>query len=265
MAGETGRHPYLLRQDAMEEVLDEALADDRGLSFLGAATGSGKNYVAARWCARQLLAGAAPEGGFAGLGPEAGAAARARRSVIAVVIPNKANRSAFRGLVVEFLENAGWAPDVAERAVVEVAAEGDGLLGLIRAGRAGERPIARADAKPELARGLEARWEGAVRAGAAYIEVAGIGAGKDTADFARTAYARAERDLRRFVEHGEAGEAARRGELLNEEAARAAGRGRRAGEGLVRRLRRRVRHRVGQRGAPLPRGLGRGRGIWRRP
>lgn len=75
------------RQKAMQQLIDLTLRQDCGLRFLGAATGSGKNYCAEQVVSKILSQGYNPKTGYLNALPG--------RKYIVFVIPGRANRSGF--------------------------------------------------------------------------------------------------------------------------------------------------------------------------
>ena len=211
------RHPYLRRQDVMEECFDVALRKGCGLHLMGAATGSGKNYVAARWCAKVLSGGVDKHGNLsalktAGPGPD-GDEAPGRRYVV-VCIPNKANRRAFCRDVKKMLVQGGMAGDVADALILDLAAVGDGLFDYLtewytdKHGRRRQRAkgapcpfdLSRLEAKE--ARLLETRWREANAKAAVRCEQATLRTDANLSDEAYRLFSEAEAALRRVVRDG---------------------------------------------------------------
>lgn len=116
-AGDKELAPYLARQKAMREFFERALfvpkgqdnasdQDNNGLYFLGATTGSGKNYTAEQVTA-DLIAGGWDKPGYFNKCP-------GRRTLV-FVVPGKDNRDNYIASVRELLADQGMNSKDAER------------------------------------------------------------------------------------------------------------------------------------------------------
>lgn len=121
-AGDKELAPYLARQKAMREFFERALfvpqdqdgakdQDNNGLYFLGATTGSGKNYTAEQVTA-DLIAGGWDESGCFNK-------CRGRRTLV-FVVPGKDNRDNYVASVRELLAGQGMSCDEAARMVFDL-------------------------------------------------------------------------------------------------------------------------------------------------
>ena len=104
--------PYLARQKAMREFFERALfvpkdQDNNGLYFLGATTGSGKNYTAEQVTA-DLIAGGWDDSGCFNKCPG--------RRYLVFVVPGKDNRDNYVASVRKLLVEQGMDGDAAQRA-----------------------------------------------------------------------------------------------------------------------------------------------------
>lgn len=129
--------PYLARQKAMREFFERALfvpqdqdgakdQDNNGLYFLGATTGSGKNYTAEQVTA-DLIAGGWDESGCFNKCP-------GRRTLV-FVVPGKDNRDNYVASVRELLAGQGMSCDEAARMVFDLPRAGENILNWIEATR----------------------------------------------------------------------------------------------------------------------------------
>lgn len=123
--------PYLARQKAMREFFERALfvpkdQDNNGLYFLGATTGSGKNYTAEQVTA-DLIAGGWDESGCFNKCP-------GRRTLV-FVVPGKDNRDNYVASVRELLVGQGMDCDEAARMVFDLPRAGENILHWIEATR----------------------------------------------------------------------------------------------------------------------------------
>lgn len=136
-AGDKELAPYLARQKAMREFFERALfvpqdqdgakdQDNNGLYFLGATTGSGKNYTAEQVTA-DLIAGGWDESGCFNKCP-------GRRTLV-FVVPGKDNRDNYVASVRELLAEQGMSCDDAERMVFDLPRAGENILNWIEATR----------------------------------------------------------------------------------------------------------------------------------
>lgn len=127
--------PYLARQKAMREFFERALfvpqdqdgakdQDNNGLYFLGATTGSGKNYTAEQVTA-DLIAGGWDESGCFNK-------CRGRRTLV-FVVPGKDNRDNFVASVRELLAGQGMDPKDAARMVFDLPRAGENITNWIDA------------------------------------------------------------------------------------------------------------------------------------
>lgn len=116
--------PYLARQKAMREFFERALfvpkdQDNNGLYFLGATTGSGKNYTAEQVTA-DLIAGGWDESGCFNKCPG--------RRYLVFVVPGKDNRDNYVANVRKLLVDQGMDPKDAERMVFDLPRAGESVL-----------------------------------------------------------------------------------------------------------------------------------------
>lgn len=123
--------PYLARQKAMREFFERALfvpkdQDNNGLYFLGATTGSGKNYTAEQVTA-DLIAGGWDESGCFNKCP-------GRRTLV-FVVPGKDNRDNYVANVRQLLADQGMDSKDAERMVFDLPRAGENILHWIEATR----------------------------------------------------------------------------------------------------------------------------------
>lgn len=123
--------PYLARQKAMRELFERALfvpkdQDNNGLYFLGATTGSGKNYTAEQVTA-DLIAGGWDESGCFNKCP-------GRRTLV-FVVPGKDNRDNYVANVRQLLADQGMDSKDAERMVFDLPRAGENILHWIEATR----------------------------------------------------------------------------------------------------------------------------------
>lgn len=123
--------PYLVRQKAMREFFERALfvpkdQDNNGLYFLGATTGSGKNYTAEQVTA-DLIAGGWDESGCFNKCP-------GRRTLV-FVVPGKDNRDNYVANVRQLLVDQGMDCDDAARMVFDLPRAGENILHWIEATR----------------------------------------------------------------------------------------------------------------------------------
>lgn len=123
--------PYLARQKAMREFFERALfvpkdQDNNGLYFLGATTGSGKNYTAEQVTA-DLIAGGWDESGCFNKCP-------GRRTLV-FVVPGKDNRDNYVANVRQLLVDQGMDCDDAARMVFDLPRAGENILHWIEATR----------------------------------------------------------------------------------------------------------------------------------
>ena len=134
--------PYLARQKAMREFFERALfapkdQGNNGLYFLGATTGSGKNYTAEQVTA-DLIAGGWDDSGCFNKCPG--------RRYLVFVVPGKDNRDNYVASVRELLVNQGMDSKDAERMVFDLPRAGESLLNWIETtrgkGSVGVREIA---------------------------------------------------------------------------------------------------------------------------
>lgn len=127
--------PYLARQKAMREFFERALfapkdqdgaknQDNNGLYFLGATTGSGKNYTAEQVTA-DLIAGGWDESGCFNKCP-------GRRTLV-FVVPGKDNRDNYIASVRELLVERGMSSDEAVRMVFDLPRAGENIKNWIEA------------------------------------------------------------------------------------------------------------------------------------
>lgn len=127
--------PYLARQKAMREFFERALfapkdqdgaknQDNNGLYFLGATTGSGKNYTAEQVTA-DLIAGGWDESGCFNKCP-------GRRTLV-FVVPGKDNRDNYIASVRELLIHQGMDSKDAERMVFDLPRAGENIKNWIDA------------------------------------------------------------------------------------------------------------------------------------
>lgn len=125
--------PYLARQKAMREFFERALfvpqdqndakdQDNNGLYFLGATTGSGKNYTAEQVTA-DLIAGGWDESGCFNKCP-------GRRTLV-FVVPGKDNRDNYVASVRELLAGQGMSCDEAARMVFDLPRAGENITNWI--------------------------------------------------------------------------------------------------------------------------------------
>lgn len=115
--------PYLARQKAMREFFERALfvpkdQDNNGLYFLGATTGSGKNYTAEQVTA-DLIAGGWDESGCFNKCP-------GRRTLV-FVVPGKDNRDNYIASVRELLVDQGMDSKDAEHVVFDLPRAGENI------------------------------------------------------------------------------------------------------------------------------------------
>ena len=115
--------PYLARQKAMREFFERALfvpkdQDNNGLYFLGATTGSGKNYTAEQVTA-DLIAGGWEESGCFNKCP-------GRRTLV-FVVPGKDNRDNYVANVRQLLVDQGMDCDDAARMVFDLPCAGENI------------------------------------------------------------------------------------------------------------------------------------------
>ena len=129
--------PYLARQKAMREFFERALfvpkdqdntkdQDNNGLYFLGATTGSGKNYTAEQVTA-DLIAGGWDESGCFNKCPG--------RRYLVFVVPGKDNRDNYVAGVRELLVDQGMNSEDAARMVFDLPRAGESLLNWIETTR----------------------------------------------------------------------------------------------------------------------------------
>lgn len=123
--------PYLARQKAMREFFERVLfvpkdQDNNGLYFLGATTGSGKNYTAEQVTA-DLIAGGWDESGCFNKCP-------GRRTLV-FVVPGKDNRDNYVANVRQLLADQGMDSKDAERMVFDLPRAGENILHWIEATR----------------------------------------------------------------------------------------------------------------------------------
>lgn len=116
--------PYLARQKAMREFFERALfvpkdQDNNGLYFLGATTGSGKNYTAEQVTA-DLIAGGWDESGCFNKCP-------GRRTLV-FVVPGKDNRDNYVANVRQLLIGQGMDCKDAARMVFDLPRTGENIL-----------------------------------------------------------------------------------------------------------------------------------------
>lgn len=116
--------PYLARQKAMREFFERALfapkdQDNNGLYFLGATTGSGKNYTAEQVTA-DLIAGGWDDSGCFNKCPG--------RRYLVFVVPGKDNRDNYVAGVRKLLVDQGMDGDVVQRIVFELPRAGENIL-----------------------------------------------------------------------------------------------------------------------------------------
>lgn len=122
--------PYLARQKAMREFFERVLfvpkdpdnaedQDNNGLYFLGASTGSGKNYTAEQVTA-DLIAGGWDESGCFNKCPG--------RRYLVFVVPGKDNRDNYVANVRKLLVDQGMDPKDAERMVFDLPRAGESVL-----------------------------------------------------------------------------------------------------------------------------------------
>lgn len=127
--------PYLARQKAMREFFERALfapkdqggfndRDNNGLYFLGATTGSGKNYTAEQVTA-DLIAGGWDKSGCFNKCP-------GRRTLV-FVVPGKDNRDNYITSVRELLADQGMNSKDAERMVFDLLRAGENIKNWIEA------------------------------------------------------------------------------------------------------------------------------------
>ena len=126
-AGDKELAPYLARQKAMREFFERALfvpndQDNNGLYFLGATTGSGKNYTAEQVTA-DLIAGGWDESGCFNKCP-------GRRTLV-FVVPGKDNRDNYVASVRELLVEQGMDCDEAARMVFDLPRAGENITNWI--------------------------------------------------------------------------------------------------------------------------------------
>lgn len=119
--------PYLARQKAMREFFERALfapkdQDNNGLYFLGATTGSGKNYTAEQVTA-DLIAGGWDDSGCFNKCPG--------RRYLVFVVPGKDNRDNYVASVRKLLVDQGMDGDAAQRMVFDLPRAGESLLNWI--------------------------------------------------------------------------------------------------------------------------------------
>lgn len=123
--------PYLARQKAMREFFERALfapkdQDNNGLYFLGATTGSGKNYTAEQVTA-DLIAGGWDGSGCFNKCP-------GRRTLV-FVVPGKDNRDNYVANVRRLLVDQGMDSKDAARMVFDLPRAGENILHWIEATR----------------------------------------------------------------------------------------------------------------------------------
>lgn len=123
--------PYLARQKAMREFFERALfapkdQDNNGLYFLGATTGSGKNYTAEQVTA-DLIAGGWDDSGCFNKCPG--------RRYLVFVVPGKDNRDNYVASVRALLADQGMDSIDAERMVFDLPRAGESLLNWIETTR----------------------------------------------------------------------------------------------------------------------------------
>lgn len=123
--------PYLARQKAMRDFFERALfvpkdQDNNGLYFLGATTGSGKNYTAEQVTA-DLIAGGWDESGCFNKCP-------GRRTLV-FVVPGKDNRDNYVANVRQLLVDQGMDSKDAARMVFDLPRAGENILHWIEATR----------------------------------------------------------------------------------------------------------------------------------
>ena len=116
--------PYLARQKSMREFFERALfvpkdQDNNGLYFLGATTGSGKNYTAEQVTA-DLIAGGWDESGCFNKCP-------GRRTLV-FVVPGKDNRDNYVANVRQLLIGQGMDCEDATRMVFDLPRAGENIL-----------------------------------------------------------------------------------------------------------------------------------------
>lgn len=116
--------PYLARQKAMRDFFERALfvpkdQDNNGLYFLGATTGSGKNYTAEQVTA-DLIAGGWDESGCFNKCP-------GRRTLV-FVVPGKDNRDNYVANVRQLLVDQGMDSKDAARMVFDLPRAGENIL-----------------------------------------------------------------------------------------------------------------------------------------
>ena len=116
--------PYLARQKAMREFFERALfapkdQGNNGLYFLGATTGSGKNYTAEQVTA-DLIAGGWDDSGCFNKCPG--------RRYLVFVVPGKDNRDNYVASVRKLLVEQGMDGDAAQRMVFDLPRAGDNIL-----------------------------------------------------------------------------------------------------------------------------------------
>lgn len=116
--------PYLARQKAMREFFERALfapkdQDNNGLYFLGATTGSGKNYTAEQVTA-DLIAGGWDDSGCFNKCPG--------RRYLVFVVPGKDNRDNYVASVRKLLVEQGMDGDAARRMVFDLPRAGENIL-----------------------------------------------------------------------------------------------------------------------------------------
>lgn len=116
--------PYRARQKTMRDFFERALfvpkgQDNNGLYFLGATTGSGKNYTAEQVTAG-LIAGGWDESGCFNKCP-------GRRTLV-FVVPGKDNRDNYVANVRELLVGQGMSSDEAARMVFDIPRTGENIL-----------------------------------------------------------------------------------------------------------------------------------------
>lgn len=122
-AGDKELAPYLARQKAMREFFERALfapkdQDNNGLYFLGATTGSGKNYTAEQVTA-DLIAGGWDESGCFNKCP-------GRRTLV-FVVPGKDNRDNYVANVRQLLVDQGMDSKDAARMVFDLPRAGENI------------------------------------------------------------------------------------------------------------------------------------------
>ena len=130
-AGDKELAPYLARQKAMREFFERALfapkdQDNNGLYFLGATTGSGKNYTAEQVTA-DLIAGGWDESGCFNKCPS--------RRTLVFVVPGKDNRDNYVANVRQLLVDQGMDSKDAARMVFDLPRAGENILHWIEATR----------------------------------------------------------------------------------------------------------------------------------